>query len=110
MQALCYTTNINHTAERDMNTGLNKVFEQDACAKMASTCETREAVRTAYAAQGVKSFTEVGATFISGVQHHAGRTKAIMKDAAGRLERKGLAHTLHIIHAAKGQSLHVITF
>ncbi len=76
----------------------------------ATDDQIRSAITAAYAAGGVKVFTEVGRGFISDVQHNASRAKNIAKDAAGRLERKGLSHTIRIDHAARGRSMHMITY
>lgn len=76
----------------------------------ATVEQVKGAVEAAYRAQGVKNFTyhEVTGLWDSPVQHSAVRTKVILKDAVGRLERKGLAHNLRVVHSHGGQAFHFL--
>ena len=76
----------------------------------ASEEQMRAALASAYLAQGVKTYARLGKVFTSAVQHSSARTKAILQDAANRLERKGLAHSFRIVPSDKGDRIHSITF
>lgn len=74
----------------------------------ATVEQMKDAVKAAYLAQGVKAYQEVGGLWISPVQHSAPRAKAILKDAVGRLARRGLAHSLRIVRSTTGEAVHAI--